>query len=67
MFGFFFIATFLNLLDGNGTGWTTKQERDELAEAMRASGKTGYAQYRAGSWEKHLEALDKPQPRDWRG
>jgi hypothetical protein len=64
MFGLF-ISTFISLISGGGTGWTTSAERAELAQAIKDAGKTGYAESDSGSWERHLEAMAQPQPDDW--
>jgi hypothetical protein len=62
----FLLATFFNLISGCGTGWTTADERNELEAAMKAAGKTGYAENAPRSWERHLEAMNQPQPEEWK-
>jgi hypothetical protein len=62
----FLFATFFSIVSGCGTGWTTQEERDELAQAMKDAGKIGYAESEPGAWERHLEALNQPQPKEWR-
>ena len=65
MFGFL-MSTFISLISGGGTGWTTSSERAKLAQAMKDAGKTGYAENDSGAWERHLEAIrSMPQPDNW--
>ena len=66
MIGHFIMATFVSLITTGSTGWTTQEERDELAKAMKEAGKTGYAESDPGAWERHVASLNEPQPANWK-
>ena len=62
----FILATLSSLLSGDGTGWTTAEERRELKEAMQAAGYTGFAESDPGAWDRHVAQLQERQPEEWR-
>jgi hypothetical protein len=62
----FLFSTFVSLVTGCGTGWTTQEKQDELSWIMKESGKTGYVQSDPGAWKRHLAQFQKPQPPEWR-
>ena len=60
------ICTFVSVING-GEGFTTKAEREQFEKDMEAAGKTGHVTNTdPKSWEKHLAALEQPQPDEWR-
>jgi hypothetical protein len=62
----FLLSIFFNLISGCGTGLPTAKERDDLSQTIKATGKTGYIESDPDAWERHLAALNHPQPKEWR-
>ena len=60
------ICSFISLITSGDAGWTTRAECEQFEADMKAAGKTGHVTNDDPQcWEKHLAAMNEPQPDDW--